>query len=593
MTYTFFDFLQLVGALGIFIFGMKIFSDGLQKVAGSKLRSILKGMTRNRFTGIITGFGTTAITQSSTTTTVMVVSFVNAGLLTFVESTGVIMGANIGTTITAWMVSVFGFKFQITPIAISLIGIFFPFLFVSNLKLRNVAEAMIGFGILFIGLEFIKDGVPNIDENPEIFAFLDQFTDMGYLSLLLFVLVGAVLTLLTQSSSAATAITLVMLFQGWINFPIAAAMILGENIGTTVTANIAAIIGNVHAKRAARFHFFFNVAGVVWMLIVIYPFLNGIDAVMQWFSPDSLSVFSDDPAARPNATLALSLFHTSFNIINVILLFAFVPMLIRLVERIQPDKGGSDDRFELKYINIGLMSSSELSIEQAKKEISLFAKMIEKMHYGFTGLLYKKQEKRRKFLKKLEKREDITDQLEVEIAEYLVQISENANVSSHSIRKIRNMQSIINDLERIGDIYFQMSKTYERAMDADELLPDEALEELREMLDAVHDAIIIMKDNILAHTHEVDMDAAIAAENRINEVRDRLREGHYARLELGTYSVRAGIIYLDYLNRLEKIGDHIINVSEAAGGKKFRISKLHHDADDAIPKDSAPAGKDE
>lgn len=593
MTYTFFDFLQLVGALGIFIFGMKIFSDGLQKVAGSKLRSILKGMTRNRFTGIITGFGTTAITQSSTTTTVMVVSFVNAGLLTFVESTGVIMGANIGTTITAWMVSVFGFKFQITPIAISMIGIFFPFLFVSNLKLRNVAEAMIGFGILFIGLEFIKDGVPNIDENPEIFAFLDQFTDMGYLSLLLFVLVGAVLTLLTQSSSAATAITLVMLFHGWINFPIAAAMILGENIGTTVTANIAAIIGNVHAKRAARFHFFFNVAGVVWMLIVIYPFLNGIDAVMQWFSPDSLSVFSDDPAARPNATLALSLFHTSFNIINVILLFAFVPMLIRLVERIQPDKGGSDDRFELKYINIGLMSSSELSIEQAKKEISLFAKMIEKMHYGFTGLLYKKQEKRRKFLKKLEKREDITDQLEVEIAEYLVQISENANVSSHSIRKIRNMQSIINDLERIGDIYFQMSKTYERAMDADELLPDEALEELREMLDAVHDAIIIMKDNILAHTHEVDMDAAIAAENRINEVRDRLREGHYARLELGTYSVRAGIIYLDYLNRLEKIGDHIINVSEAAGGKKFRISKLHHDADDAIPKDSAPAGKDE
>ena len=593
MTYTFFDFLQLVGALGIFIFGMKIFSDGLQKVAGSKLRSILKGMTRNRFTGIITGFGTTAITQSSTTTTVMVVSFVNAGLLTFVESTGVIMGANIGTTITAWMVSVFGFKFQITPIAISLIGIFFPFLFVSNMKLRNVAEAMIGFGILFIGLEFIKDGVPNIDENPEIFAFLDQFTDMGYLSLLLFVLVGAVLTLLTQSSSAATAITLVMLFQGWINFPIAAAMILGENIGTTVTANIAAIIGNVHAKRAARFHFFFNVAGVVWMLIVIYPFLNGIDAVMQWFSPDSLSVFSDDPAARPNATLALSLFHTSFNIINVILLFAFVPMLIRLVERIQPDKGGSDDRFELKYINIGLMSSAELSIEQAKKEISLFAKMIEKMHYGFTGLLYKKQEKRRKFLKKLEKREDITDQLEVEIAEYLVQISENANVSSHSIRKIRNMQSIINDLERIGDIYFQMSKTYERAMDADELLPDEALEELREMLDAVHDAIIIMKDNILAHTHEVDMDAAIAAENRINEVRDRLREGHYARLELGTYSVRAGIIYLDYLNRLEKIGDHIINVSEAAGGKKFRISKLHHDADDAILKDSAPAGKDE
>ncbi len=581
MSYTFFDFLQLVGSLGIFIFGMKIFSDGLQKVAGNKLRAILKGMTRNRFTGILTGFGTTTITQSSTTTTVMVVSFVNAGLLTFVESTGVIMGANIGTTITAWMVSIFGFKFQITPIAISLIGVFFPFLFVSNLKLRNIAEAMIGFGILFIGLEFIKDAVPDINENPEIFAFLDSFTDYGFLSILLFVGVGTVLTLLTQSSSAATAITLVMLFQGWINFPIAAAMILGENIGTTVTANIAAIIGNVHAKRAARFHFFFNVAGVLWMLLIITPFLHGIDSVMQFFSPESLSVFSDDPAARANATLALSLFHTSFNVLNVIILFAFVPFLIRLVERIQTDKGGSDERFELKYINIGLMSSSELSIEQAKKEISLFAKMVEKMHYGFTGLLYKKSEKQRKFLKKLSKREEITDQLEVEIAEYLVQISENANISSHSIRKIRNMQSIINDLERIGDLYYQMSKTFERSLEDGEPIPGEALEELREMMGAVHDAIIIMKNNIDAHTHEVDLDAAIEAERRINDVRDTLREEHYARLELGTYSVKAGIIYLDYLNRLEKIGDHIMNVSEAAAGKRFRITKVHSQETDA------------
>ncbi|MCC5932679.1 MAG: Na/Pi cotransporter family protein [Candidatus Cyclonatronum sp.] len=575
MTYTFFDFLQLVGALGIFIFGMKIFSDGLQKVAGSKLRSILKGMTRNRFTGVLTGFGTTTITQSSTTTTVMVVSFVNAGLLTFVESTGVIMGANIGTTVTAWMVAIFGFKFQITPIAVMMIGLFFPFLFVSNLKLRNIAEAMIGFGILFIGLDFIKDAVPDIDQNPEIFAFLDSFTDYGYLSLLLFVGVGTILTLLTQSSSAATAITLVMLFQGWISFPIAAAMILGENIGTTVTANIAALIGNVHAKRAARFHFFFNFAGVIWMLIVIYPFLNGIDWIMQQFSPGSLSVFSDDPAARPNATLALSLFHTTFNVLNVIFLFAFVPHMVRFVERIQPDKGSADDRFELKYINIGLMSSAELSIEQARKEISLFAKMVEKMHYGFLGLVYKKPEKQRKFLKKLEKREEITDQLEVEIAEYLVQISENTNVSSDSIRKIRNMQSMINDLERIGDLYFQMSKTYERTLDDEqEKVPDEALEELREMLSAVHDAIIIMKDNILSRTAEVDLQAAIDMERKIDEIRDRLRERHYARLEDGVYRVRSGIVYLDLLNRLEKIGDHIMNVSEAAAGKKFLVSKI-------------------
>lgn len=575
MTYSFFDFLQLIGGLGIFIFGMKIFSDGLQKVAGSRLRGILKGMTRNRITGVLTGFGTTAITQSSTTTTVMVVSFVNAGLLTFVESTGVIMGANIGTTITAWMVSIFGFKFQITPIAVSVIGVFFPFLFVGNMKLRNVAEAMIGFGILFIGLDFIKTGVPDINTNPEMFAFLDGFTDYGTWSILLFVGVGTALTLLTQSSSAATAITLVMLFEGWVTFPIAAAMILGENIGTTVTANIAALIGNVHAKRAARFHFFFNVIGVIWMLIVITPFLTGIDRIMMAVVPDSLSVFSDDVSSRANATLALSLFHTLFNVINVLVLFAFVPLLIRLVERIQPDKGGADDQFRLEYISAGLMTSAELSIEQAKKEVGLFVRLVEKMHYSLTGLLFKEPAKRRKFIKKIEKREEITDRLEVEIAEYLVNISENANLSIETVRKIRNMQSMISDLERIGDIYFQISKTIERMLDDSQELPPEALEELREMLDAIHNALLIMKDNVNGSTRDVRLGDAIKAEEIINALRDKLRNQHYERLENGSYTVKSGINYIDVLNRLEKIGDHIINVSEAASGKSLKEIKGH------------------
>lgn len=575
MTYSFFDFLQLIGGLGIFIFGMKIFSDGLQKVAGSRLRGILKGMTRNRITGVLTGFGTTAITQSSTTTTVMVVSFVNAGLLTFVESTGVIMGANIGTTITAWMVSIFGFKFQITPIAVSVIGVFFPFLFVGNMKLRNVAEAMIGFGILFIGLDFIKTGVPDINTNPEMFAFLDGFTDYGTWSILLFVGVGTALTLLTQSSSAATAITLVMLFEGWVTFPIAAAMILGENIGTTVTANIAALIGNVHAKRSARFHFFFNVIGVCWMLIVITPFLTGIDRIMMAVVPDSLSVFSEDIASRANATLALSLFHTLFNVINVLVLFAFVPLLIRLVERIQPDKGGADDQFRLEYISAGLMTSAELSIEQAKKEVGLFVRLVEKMHYSLTGLLFKEPAKRRKFIKKIEKREEITDRLEVEIAEYLVNISENANLSIETVRKIRNMQSMISDLERIGDIYFQISKTIERMLDDSQELPPEALEELREMLDAIHNALLIMKNNVNGSTRDVRLGDAIKAEEIINALRDKLRNQHYERLENGSYTVKSGINYIDVLNRLEKIGDHIINVSEAASGKSLKEIKGH------------------
>lgn len=574
MNYSFFDFLQLIGSLGIFIFGMKIFSDGLQKIAGSKLRSILKGMTRNRITGIFTGFGTTAITQSSTTTTVMVVSFVNAGLLTFVESTGVIMGANIGTTITAWMVAVFGFKFQITPIAISVIGIFFPFLFAGNVKLRNVAETMIGFGILFIGLNFIKDAVPDINTNPELFAFLDSYTGFGYGSLLLFVGVGTLLTLLTQSSSAATAITLVMLFQGWISFPIAAAMVLGENIGTTVTANIAALIGNVHAKRAARFHFFFNVIGVLWMLLIIYPFLNTMDWAIQLFTGTEISVMGGEVESRANATLALSLFHTSFNVLNVIIMFAFVPKLVHFVEKIQKDSAGTTDEFHLKYINTGLMSSPGLSLDQAQKEILQFITVVEKMHYAVKGLLFKGKNKQRKFLEKIEKREEVTDRLEIEIAEYLVKIAENSNLTSAMSGKLRFMQTMINDLERMADIYFQISKSIERLILDNQSLPEEAALELNEMMDLVHDSLLNMKQNAGLPSSEVKLKDAVEFEKKIDTLRDSLRAKHYFRLENGDYAPRVGVIYLDVLNRLERIGDHILNVNESAAGRRLKAMRL-------------------
>ena len=569
MSYTFFDFLQLIGSLGIFIFGMKIFSDGLQKVAGSKLRAILKGMTTSRFRGILTGFGATTITQSSTTTTVMVVSFVNAGLITFIESTGVIMGANIGTTVTAWIIAVFGFQMQITPIAVSMIGLFFPFLFFGKEKFRNLAEAMIGFGILFIGLEFIKDAVPNIQDNPEMFAFLDSFTGFGFASLLIFVVVGTLLTLLTQSSSAATAITLVMLFQGWINFPIAAAMILGENIGTTVTANIAAIIGNVHAKRAARFHLIFNLFGVVWMILLINPFLLGIDFVMQNFIPDVGSMFDDTQEARAAATLGISLFHTTFNVLNVILLFGFVPAIIRFVERVQKDKDTADKAFRLQYISGGLMSSPELSIAQAHKEIELFAKLVEKMHYSFSGLFFKKQKKQEKFLKKIEKREQITDNIELEVSDYLTRIS-STTLSDNATRRIRSMHSMINDLERIGDLYYQMSKTFEDMMELDVALPKEAIVEVSEYLDVILKAIKLMRENMEKINGDVDLEAAIEFENEINATRDKMKERHYRRLEKGVYTSQAGVIFLDFITRLEKIGDHIFNVQEALAGKKLK-----------------------
>ncbi|RUO35417.1 Na/Pi cotransporter family protein [Aliidiomarina sanyensis] len=573
MNYSLFDFLQLIGSLGIFIFGMKIFSEGLQKIAGSRLKGILSGMTRNRATGVVTGFATTAITQSSTTTTVMTVSFVNAGLLTFVQSTGVIMGANIGTTITAWMVALFGFKFQITPIALAIIGVFFAFLFSGNNRLRNIAEAMVGFGILFIGLEFIKGAVPDINTNPEIFSFLNQWTDYGFLSLLIFVLAGTVLTLLTQSSSAATAITLVMLFEGWIPFPIAAAMILGENIGTTVTANIAALVGNVHAKRAARFHFFFNVIGVIWMLILIYPFLHAMDFVVNQFSSNPISVMEGAAESRANATLALSLFHTSFNVLNVMLLFAFVPMLVRFVEYIQPDKGGKDDEFHLQYISAGPMTSPGLSVEQAQKEVQQFTDIIEKMHSSLSELLFDPKAERDKLLEKIQRYEEVTDQLEIEISDYLVRISEHTNMEHELTGRIRFMQTMINDLERIADILYQISRISEKLEDTSGW-PESALVEMQKMMDAVGAAIIEMKANAARIPTNIKLDQAIKLEQEIDRVREEARDNHYARLEAGEYSARSGVTFIDILNRLERVGDHILNVNESAAGRRLKAMRV-------------------
>ena len=575
MTYTLFDFLQLVGSLGIFIFGMKIFSEGLQKIAGGRLKAILSGMTRNRLTGVLTGFGTTAITQSSTTTTVMAVSFVNAGLLTFVQSTGVIMGANIGTTITAWLVALFGFKFQITPIAIALIGVFFVFLFSSNSRMRNIAESMVGFGILFIGLEFIKGAVPDINTNPEIFTFLDAFTEYGYASLLLFVLVGTLLTLLTQSSSAATAITLVMLFEGWISFPIAAAMILGENVGTTVTANIAALVGNVHAKRAARFHFFFNIIGVTWMLIVIYPMLHLMDSIVQLFTENPISVMAGEIESRPNATLALSLFHTTFNVLNVVLLFAFVPYLVRFVEYVQPDRGPKDeDQFHLRYISTGVMTSPLLAMEQVQNELQQFTGIIEEMHDKVHELLFDPKADHEKLKDRIHKLEQDTDLLEIEISDFLVRISEHTNMEHGLTERMRFMQMMINDLERIADIYYQISKLFVKMHDGQLNWPEDAQTEMVEMMNALRAAIQNMHKNASKNPNSVNLDHAIELEDAVDDLRDKFRDTHYARLESGAYSTRAGVVFIDVLNRLERIGDHVLNVNESASGRRLKAMRI-------------------
>ncbi|MEQ8924327.1 MAG: Na/Pi cotransporter family protein, partial [Fulvivirga sp.] len=369
MSYSFLDLLTLLGSLGFFIYGMKVMSEGLQKVAGEKMRQILRAMTSNRVAGVLTGFLITSLVQSSSATTVMVVSFVNAGLLSLVESIGVVMGANIGTTITAWIISIVGFKIKIGAAALPLIAFGFPLIFSSKTKIKSWGEVIIGFALLFMGLDLLKGSVPDIKSNPEILSFLSSYTDLGFLSTLIFVLIGTLLTVVIQSSSATMALTLVMANEGWITFDIAAAMVLGENIGTTITANIAALVANVHAKRTARAHFIFNMFGVAWMLLLMPVFLNVIDVYLS--SDDGVSPFQS-AAAIP---IALSIFHTAFNVINVLVLIWFVNSIAKIVTKMVKVVGEEDEYFKLEYMTSNLVSTPEISLEEVGKELAKFGEI--------------------------------------------------------------------------------------------------------------------------------------------------------------------------------------------------------------------------
>lgn len=560
-----FGTLEIAGALGIFIYGMKLMSEGLQKVAGNKMREILKGMTKNRFLGIITGFIITALIQSSSATTVMVVSFVNAGLLTLTESFGVIMGANIGTTITLWIVAILGFKVKMTYVAIALIGVFFPFMFSSKDKYKNIAEFVLGFGILFIGLDFLKHSVPDIKNNPEMVEFLKHFVDLGpmnYGSIMLFVLFGTLLTIIVQSSSAASAITLTLVMKGWIPFDLGAAMILGENIGTTITANLAALVANPGAQRSARFHFLFNMIGVVWILIFFIPFTNMIENLMGAGHFDALA----ETAGKGNEGMALALFHTMFNILNVIILFAFVPMMGKLVYKMIPVGSDEDEEFKLQHISTGLMSTPGLSIMEAKKELVLFAKLINKMSNNVFDLFFETQKKPQQLIEKIKEREDITDRMDLELTDFLTKVAES-DLTKETSSSIHRMMSISNDLERIADIYFEITKNYERLKKENVELPANAKEEIKDIMTLVMQAIKFMRNNLDESNDQVSEEDVIAIENQINAKQKEIFVSHFSRLEKGVYSPKQGVLFIDFVKRAERIGDHIINVQEAIYNK--------------------------
>ena len=559
--------LTLIGSLVLFLFGMKLMSEALQKVAGSKMRSILAKMTNRRIKGVFTGILVTSTIQSSSATTVMVVSFVNAGLISLIGAIGVIMGANIGTTVTAWLISIVGFKISLGFLSLPLIGISFPFFFSRNGKKKAWGEFIIGFSILFIGLEFLKESVPDISNSPEALNFLSGFTELGYLSIVIFIVIGTLLTVIIQSSSATLALTLVMCYNGLIPFELAAAMVLGENIGTTITANISAIVANISAKRAARAHFIFNIFGVVWMMIVFRYFLQGIDAFMEKKHGISiltthltLGEFEDVKGLYP---VALSLFHSSFNIINTLILIGFVPLIAKIAIKMVPYRGEDDEEFRLKFINNSIFSTGEIAIVQARKEIHTFGIRLQKM-FSFVRMMMMEEKPKTfyKLMEKTHKYEQITDNLEMEIAVYLTRISEG-EISHESSKKIRAMLKMIDDMESIGDAIFHLSKIIEDYRQHKSRFNNEQMASLGRMNELVREAFAEMNLNLSKGFSEVNTDRAYKLEKEINQMRDKMRQQHVEDLKAKKYKHKIGSIYVDIFSGYERIGDYIINVSEA------------------------------
>lgn len=558
-----FKFLVLIGALGMFIFGMKIMSEGLQQSAGSRLRGMLGAITSNRLKGVFTGFGITSIVQSSSVTTVMTVSFVNAGLMTLRQSAGVMMGANIGTTITAWLILIFGFKVSIDSYAFVLIAFGAPFLFFGRKKLKYWGNVIIGFALLFMGLGALKHAVPSLGADSAIVQFFVDYKDAGFLATLMFVGLGTLVTIIVQSSSAAMALTMTMVASGVIPFEIAAAMILGENIGTTITAELASLIGNVHAKRSARIHSLFNIVGVSWAVLIFHFILDGIAGAMGSFGWGNPFDATDGEASN----LGLAIFHTSFNFVNVCLLIGFVPKLVSLAERTVKSKGDADEEFKLDFIDGPIGASSEFCLIEAQKEVSKFGVVTSRMNEFMNIITNSKESKEKhKMLTKIEKYEEITDRVEIEVATYLGKTATLEMTDDGSLR-MRAMLSITNDLERIGDIYYQMSKGYEKKDEKKNYFTPKQREGLNKLNKKVQEAFEIMKSNLNGEYGSISMEAAKEKEREINQLRNILKKEHHLEMKNENYNMESALIYSDLFSSYEKIGDHIINVSEAVAGQ--------------------------
>ena len=558
--YSFYDFLKLIGSLGLFLYGMKIMSEGLQKVAGDRLRSILTAMTTNRVTGVLTGVLITALIQSSSATTVMVVSFVNAGLLTLAESISVIMGANIGTTVTAWIISIFGFKVDMAAFALPLLAIALPLIFSGKSNRKSVGEFIFGFSFLFMGLSYLKANAPDLNANPEMLAFVQNYTDMGFFSILLFLFIGTILTMIVQASAATMAITLIMCANGWISLELGAALVLGENIGTTITANLAALTANTQAKRAALAHFVFNVFGVIWVLIIFHPFMQLVNWVVDTFFQTS----------NPEVAISykLSAFHSIFNICNVCILIWGVKLIERTVcALIHPKE--EDEEPRLRFITGGMLSTAELSILQARKEIHLFAERTHRMFGMVQDLLHtEKDDDFNKLFSRIEKYENISDNMELEIANYLNQVSEG-RLSSESKLQIRAMLREVTEIESIGDSCYNLARTINRKRQTNQDFTEKQYEHIHFMMKLTNDALAQMIVVVEKPEHQsIDINKSFNIENEINNYRNQLKNQNILDVNNKEYDYQMGVYYMDIIAECEKLGDYIVNVVEASSDVK-------------------------
>ncbi len=558
---------NFAGALAVFLFAMKLMSEGLQKVAGSKMRAVLGKITNNPVSGILTGTAVTAAIQSSSATTVMVVSFVNAGLLSLSGAIAVIMGANIGTTVTAWIITLLGLGessgYFSLPMLLAAMSLFF--MFGNKDKLKSIGQTVVGLALLLVGMDLLKVAMPNLEEYPVFLQSIASLSDYGFWSILIFVAIGALLTCIVQASAAMMAITLVMCYNGWIGFDVAVALVMGQNIGTTITANIAATVANTAGKKAARAHLVFNVVGVVITLILFRPLMNliaGITTGMTGCSPYAdVSAAGYNPETIP---LAISLFHTVFNVGNTAILAWFIPQILWVVDRMVPEKKeeAESSTYRLSYISRGPVNTAELNLQSAKKEIQLFSKQVLRMYALLPELRTARSEKDfESVMKRIEDYENLTDQMDMELTKFLTDVGSGA-LSSHASERISSMLRIIDNLESIGDSILQIAITRRNKRSDAVHFSDELNDNLSRMRALVENALMVMDANLVDYDR-ADIEAAEAAEAEVNTYRDELRAAHLEALRTGKYGYAIGNAYSSLYAQYEKLADYVVNVSEA------------------------------